>query len=118
MSEPSEQITVAPDAQVAETVTPVAEQPAGPTDAERKQALSVAVTREVGGGWSVQSQTDFQAVLIRPATKVNHILHLILTIITLGAWGIVWILIAVFHKRELHKVVLVDAFGNVTVTRR
>ncbi len=28
-------------------------------------------------------------------TKPNHILHLFLTIFTMGLWGIVWILLAV-----------------------
>lgn len=89
-----------------------------PTPEQRRQALANAVAREVGGGWHVESQTDTQAVLVRPGTRVNHILHLLLTLITLGAWGLVWIWIAVFKKREHHKVVTVDGFGNVTVAKR
>lgn len=88
------------------------------TDEQRRAALAAAVAREVGGGWHVESQTDTQAVLIRPGTKVNHILHLLLTIITLGVWALVWIWIAVFKKREHHKVIQVDGFGNVTVRKR
>lgn len=89
-----------------------------PTDAQRKQALAAAVSREIGGGWNVQSQTDYQAVLVRPGTKVNHILHLILTILTLGVWLLVWIPLSIMRKREKHKVVTVDGFGNVTVVNR
>jgi hypothetical protein len=84
----------------------------------RREALANAVAREVGGGWHVESQTDYQAVLVRPGTKVNHILHLLLTLITLGVWAIVWIFLAITHKREHHKVVQVDGFGNVSVTNR
>ena len=91
---------------------------AGTASDERKQALANAVAREVGGGWHVESQTDYQAVLVRPATRINHVLHLLLTLITFGLWAIVWIFLAITHKRERHRVILVDGFGNVTVQNR
>lgn len=80
---------------------------------DRKAALAHAVAREVRGGWHVQSQTDYQAVMLKPGTKVNHLLHLILSLLTLGFWLIVWIIIAVTHKREHRKVLSVDESGNV-----
>lgn len=83
------------------------------TPDERKAFLARAVGMEVQRGWHVQSQTDYQAVIIKPGTKVNHILHLILTLVTLGVWSLVWIVVAVTHKREHRAVLDVDQFGNV-----
>lgn len=86
------------------------------TPDERKAALARAVTMEVQRGWHVQAQTDYQAILHQPGTKVNHILHLILTLITLGFWAIVWIILAITHKREKRLVLDVDEFNKVTAT--
>ena len=79
---------------------------------ERKEALALRVSNMVASqGMRVESQSDYQAVLVK-GKKVNHILHLILTLITVGTWGIVWILLVVLggEKREI---VRVDEFGNV-----
>ena len=43
---------------------------------------------------------------------VNHILHLILTIVTVGFWGIVW-LILVIAGGEKREMITVDEYGNV-----
>jgi hypothetical protein len=83
----------------------------------RKGALASAIANEVRQGWHVQSQSDYQAVMIREGTKVNHILHLILTLITLGLWAIVWIILAVTHKREKREVISVDEYGNTNIQR-
>ena len=87
-------------------------------DAERrKAALAHAVATEVRQGWNVQSQTDYQAVMHIPAEKTNHILHLILTLITLGLWLIVWIALVVIHKGDRHEVIAVDEWGNVNIQK-
>jgi len=31
----------------------------------------------------------------RPRRKPNHVLHLLLTIITVGLWGLVWIFVSI-----------------------
>ena len=92
--------------------------PGETTPDQRRAALAQTVSREIGGGWHVESQTDYQAILVRPGTKVNHILHLLLSIVTIGLWIPVWIVVAATKKREHHKVVAVDGFGNVSVTNR
>lgn len=33
-------------------------------------------------------------------TKTNHILHLILTLITGGFWGIVWLIVAISNNSQ------------------
>jgi hypothetical protein len=83
----------------------------------RKQALATAVANEVRAGWNVQSQTDYQAVMNIPAEKTNHILHLILTIVTLGLWALVWIAMVVIHKGERREVISVDEYGNTNIQR-
>lgn len=84
---------------------------------QRKAALALAVATEVSKGWHVQSQTDYQAVMLKPGTKVNHLLHLILSLITLGIWLVVWLLVTVLHKREHRAVVQVDPHGHVAVLK-
>ena len=79
---------------------------------ERKAALAQAVAAVIAQGYRVESQSDFQTVLVK-GKRPNHILHLILTIITAGAWAIVWIVLALtmhIHRR----IVLVNEFGNTT----
>jgi len=88
------------------------------TDAQRKQALAGEVASRVGGGWNVQSQTDYQAVLVKYGGKVTHWFHALMTIVTLGLWAIVWITAVVLKRREHHKVLAVDVYGNVTTTNR
>jgi len=83
-------------------------------DAEaRKDALAAAVQRQVAGfdGWRVESQTDYQAVLVKGRTP-THVLHLFLTILTLGFWIPVWMFITFMQRRQV-LVVTVDRFGNV-----
>lgn len=38
-------------------------------------------------GWCKYCQQ--QQLMVKP--RINHVLHLILTLVTLGVWGIVWI---------------------------
>ena len=63
--------------------------------------LDNAVANYVKWGWRVESRTDQQAVIVK-GHRPNHILHLILTIVTLGVWAIVWIAVVVFggEKRK------------------
>lgn len=82
---------------------------------ERKAALARSVAQHVRKGWSVQSQTDYQAVLVKGA-RVSHGLHLFLSLITLGLWFVVWAIIW-FVNREQHCVIDVDPYGHVNVQR-
>ena len=79
----------------------------------RKSALAQAVSNAVRHGWRVESQTDYQAVLVK-GNRTNHVLHLILTIVTLGLWAIVWILVAVLGG-EKRRIIAVDEFGGTRV---
>jgi hypothetical protein len=81
---------------------------------ERAEILARAVNAEVSRGWRVVSQTQTQAQLVK-GKPTNHILHLILTIITVGLWAIVWILMAIFGG-EKHRFVAVNEYGNVSAS--
>ena len=59
----------------------------------------------IGAGYTVANKTDTDVTLYRPGTKVNHILHLVLSIITFGVWLIVWLLVALLHQKPDTKTV-------------
>ncbi len=99
-----------------EQSAPVIEtQPTRKSADERKEALARMITAQVANGKRVESQSDYQAVLVH-GHRLNNTLHLILTIVTFGLWGIVWLLVAIFggEKRE---VASVDEWGNASIQR-
>lgn len=83
------------------------------TDAERKKLLAQAIQAQVVGGSRVQSQGDFQAVLIK-GHRVNHALHAIIGLFTFGLWWIVWLVLAITGG-EKRTVVSIDEYGNTLV---
>ena len=96
--------------------TPAPEQSSSKKTAEeRKALLAQAIQSQVVAGGRIESQSDFQAVVIK-GHKVNHVLHFIIGFFTLFLWWIVWAVIAITggEKREL---VSVDEYGNVLVQR-
>jgi hypothetical protein len=78
---------------------------------ERKVILSQQLQTAAARGLRIESQSDFQAVLVE-GKPVNHVLHAILTIFTCLLWGIVWAIIAATGG-ETRQMVVVDEFGNV-----
>lgn len=78
---------------------------------ERKAMLAQQVQQAVGRGLRIESQSDYQAVLVE-GKPVNHTLHAILTIFTCLLWGIVWAVIA-GTGGERREMIVVDEFGNV-----
>jgi hypothetical protein len=81
------------------------------TDDERKVILAQQLQTAAARGLRIESQSDFQAVLVE-GKPVNHVLHAILTIFTCLLWGIVWAIIAATGG-EKRQMVVVDEFGNV-----
>jgi len=81
------------------------------TDDERKVILAQQLQTAAARGLRIESQSDFQAVLVE-GKPVNHVLHAILTIFTCLLWGIVWAVIAATGG-EKRQMVVVDEFGNV-----
>ena len=76
---------------------------------ERQEILEDHVTDAVRKGWRIESQGSFQAVIVE-GSKVNHLLHLLLTLIT-GLWLIVWIVLSLTGG-EKRMMIYVDEQGN------
>src|SRR3954454_808565 len=81
------------------------------TTDERRVILAQQLQTAAARGLRIESQSDFQAVLVE-GKPVNHVLHAILTIFTCLLWGIVWAIIAATGG-EKRQMVVVDEFGNV-----
>lgn len=79
---------------------------------QRTDRLNRTVQQYVAWGWRIQSQGPTQAQMVK-GHRTNHILHLILTIITLGIWAIVWIGMVAFGG-EKYKLISVDEYGNIS----
>lgn len=83
-----------------------------PVDVDPKRTLSTAVANECAvGGWRVQSQSDYNAILVK-GKKVSHLLHLLLFLFTAGLWIFVWPILAI-KNREKRLMISVDAYGNI-----
>lgn len=78
---------------------------------ERKALLSQNIATEVAQGGRVESQSDTMAVIVK-GKKVNHLLHFIIGVCTLGMWWVVWLLL-VLTGGEKRRMVSVDEYGNV-----
>ena len=81
----------------------------------RKAVLARAIAQHVAMGKRVESQTDTTAILVW-GKKPNHILHAILTLLLLGIWLIVWIILAITSK-EHRLQLLVDEYGQLQTTQ-
>lgn len=77
-------------------------------------ALDQAVAAEIQAGAELESQTPVMAVL-RTGKKVNHVLHIILSVLTAGLWLIVWAILVATNKRQRIVLSLNDA-GEVVRT--
>jgi len=82
---------------------------------ERKALLAQEVARAVAAGARVESQSDFMAVVVK-GKRVNHILHFLIGIFTLGLWWIVWLIMALTGG-EKRNMIQVDEYGNVLMQR-
>jgi hypothetical protein len=94
--------------------TPAAQPASTPlqlTADQRKAQLDATLANLGAQGWRIENRSDFQATIAK-GNRTNHVLHLILTIVTLGLWAIVWILMAILGG-EKRRLVTVDPYGNV-----
>ena len=68
----------------------------------------------VARGYRVQSQDAWTAVMVK-GHRVNHLLHLILTIVTGGLWLFVWVPVAMFGG-ERRTLLTMDGTGEMAST--
>lgn len=78
-------------------------QPMPLSDDERKAWLAQQVDEHLGNGWQIESRTE-NLVSLRYGKPINHVLHLLLTLVTCGVWALVWIYLAIFQG-EKHKTI-------------
>ena len=78
---------------------------------ERKALLAREVAASVGRGLRIESQSDTMAIVVS-GKPVNHILHLIISVLTLGIWLIPWAIMAIAGG-ERRRMITVDEYGNV-----
>ena len=79
---------------------------------ERKEILKKFVVKKVAQGFRVELQDDFTAVLAF-GKSANHILHLLLSVITFGVWILVW-LVMIFVGNEKRYLYEIDEYGVIT----
>lgn len=82
-----------------------------PTD-PRRDELDRRLQMYAAGGWRVENRTEYQATIVRGKNH-SHGLHLALTILTAGVWGlVVWLPLSVFGGLR-RRMVSVQGDGSV-----
>ena len=62
---------------------------------KRYDDLDAEIERRLVSGWRVESDYGNTVTLVK-GQRVNHILHLLLSIVTAGAWLLIWLVLAAF----------------------
>jgi hypothetical protein len=78
---------------------------------QRKATLDRTLQIQEAQGWRIESRSDFQATIAK-GKPLNNKLHLILTIFTVGIWGIVWFILAITGGVK-RRMITIDEYGNV-----
>jgi hypothetical protein len=92
-------------------------QPGSPLPPDRLRAiLGNAVMRQVARGWRIESQVDNQAIMANGG-DVNHAAHLLISVLTCGAWLPVWLIIGLVGN-EKRVIITVDPNGVVLFNGR
>lgn len=80
-------------------------------DMQTRAALDAYAARKVAHGYRVEPLSDTSFVLVKQK-RIRHVLHLVLTLLTGGVWGLVWLVI--FLRNKPHRtVVTVDEYGRI-----
>lgn len=93
---------VAPDA--FERRAPIDEQ-------RRRRVLDQAIDDALLDGATVIHREEYR-VTLGYRRAVSHVLHAVLTLLTAGAWGLVWLIMAIARKDDRVKLT-VDRWGHV-----
>jgi hypothetical protein len=80
------------------------------TNIDSETLLDAEATRWTAVGYRIETRLPGQIVLIK-GKKPNHILHLLLSVLTLGVWLVVWLLIAIMGG-ERRQVVAIGPDGK------
>src|ERR1700744_57845 len=94
----------------------MAENSSGPSYDDKFQRFSSMVSTKTMQGFMVADRNDkaLVAVLVKPAEKVNHLLHLAITACTCGGWGLVWLVLSLIAAKEKRVRISIDGSGTAT----
>lgn len=81
---------------------------------DRQAILQQQVVNHAAKGWTVLSQTQTQASLTK-GKDTSHLLHLVLSVVTLGLWIPVWIVVTIAAGKKT-RLVTVNEQGSVVVS--
>lgn len=81
------------------------------TRENRMAILDAEIAKAVRQGWTVQSRSDYQAVLAKQR-KIGLVGNLILTLITGGLW-LIWVAYRVINRKSDTRTITVDTNGKV-----
>jgi hypothetical protein len=84
---------------------------AGLTVDQRSATLDRTLRVQEAQGWRIEARSDFQATIAK-GKPLHNKLHLLLTIFTLGVWGIVWASLALSGGVK-RRMITIDEYGNV-----
>ena len=84
------------------------------TAEERKKILDQEILKHQTQGKRIESQIEFRITLVKEK-EINHVLHLILSVLTGGLWLFVWALVY-FSAKDTRELLQVDEYGGITLT--
>jgi hypothetical protein len=70
------------------------------TTEQREQRLAAELQRRATDGWQVDTFADPFTVTLRRRAPVNHVMHAILSLLTLGLWLIVWLVVVMVPRTQ------------------
>ena len=79
------------------------------SEEQRRKILEEKIMMYQASGKRLESQIGFQAVLVTEK-KPNHLIHLLLTILTGGLWALIWIYLVLSNK-DIREILQVDEYG-------
>ena len=59
----------------------------------REESIDHQIASYLAQGWRLESRTAYSANMVK-GKRVNHVLHLLLSVVTLGLWLPVWLVVA------------------------
>ena len=82
---------------------------------ERKKRFDNYISTKALEGYTVvdKNSENLTAVLKKEGEKFNHTLHGIITLVTCGGWGLVWLILHLRAKKDSRIRVSIDDSGNL-----
>lgn len=81
----------------------------------RQEILSYNIRAYAVDGYILESRGEYDAIIYRQS-RVNHVLHAVLTILTC-IWGLVWIIVVACAKKPERHMIWVDESGESGIRR-